>query len=315
MTKTMVFFNTYGRIRSGWRFLIFLLLFLFFGVLFGALAHTILTRLPIGFAPGTLIYLLVNSGMSLFLALLLGWLCSRFLEGLPFRALGAWFTKNLWKDFGMGLILGALTLLLAVAVAVVFGGLGFQYNRDYGTAAILVTLSVSFAVFAVAAAFEEVFFRGYILQTFARAGFAWPAILITSIAFAAVHLGNPNVTWFAAVNTALAGIWFGVAYMKTRTLWLPFSMHFIWNWVQGSVFGIEVSGLKDILKAPVLQEIDRGPAWLTGGDYGIEASISCTIALVVSTIVIYFLPIFKPAEEMIALTSREQPADPGPFTV
>lgn len=308
MTIATVFFNTYGRLRSGWRFLAFILLFIFFAVLFGASAQAVLSRLPIGFSAGGLIFLLLNSGVSLFFAILVAYLCGRFLEGLPFKALGAAFTRNWFKDLGIGLLLGGLALVVAVVVASASGGLSFRLNSDYGTAAILVTLSVSFVFFAVAAAFEEAFFRGYILQTFARAGLAWPAILITSIGFAAVHLNNPNVTWIAAVNTALAGIWFGVAYMKTRTLWLPFGMHFMWNWVQGSVFGIEVSGLKDILKAPVLQEIDRGPAWLTGADYGIEASIACTIAIIVSIAAIYFLPFLKPTDEMIALTSQESPA-------
>jgi hypothetical protein len=141
-----------------------------------------------------------------------------------------------------------------------------------------------------------------------RAGFVWPAIIGTSILFGAGHFWNPAASWISVANTILAGIWFGVAYMKTRTLWLPIGMHFMWNWMQGSVFGIEVSGLKDILKAPVLQEIDRGPAWLTGADYGIEASISCTIALVISTVAIYLLPILKPTDEMLDLTSRELPA-------
>jgi len=312
MTIETVFFNTYGRLRSGWRFVIFIILFAFFTFLFGSAAQGLLTKLPIGFGPGSVIFMLATAGPSLSIALVLGWLCGRFFEGLPFRALGVWFTKNWFKDLCIGLGLGGVTLVIGVLIAVVFGGLSFRYDADYGTAAILVTLFVSFAVFAVAAAFEEVLCRGYILQTFMRAGFVWPAIIGTSILFGAGHLANPGASWISVANTILAGVWFGVAYMKTRTLWLPIGMHFMWNWTQGSIFGIEVSGLKDILKAPVLQEIDHGPAWLTGGDYGIEASIACTIALVVSTVAIYFLPILKPTEEMLALTSHERPAGTEP---
>ena len=80
------------------------------------------------------------------------------------------------------------------------------------------------------------------------------------------------------------------------------------NWVQGSVFGIEVSGLKDIISAPLMREIDKGPAWLTGGEYGIEGGLACTAGLVVSTIAIYFLPTIASDAEMIELTSpREEP--------
>ena len=76
--------------------------------------------------------------------------------------------------------------------------------------------------------------------------------------------------------------------------------------MQGSVFGIEVSGLTEISPAPVLTEIDRGPAWLTGENYGIEASIACTVAILVSVALIHFLPMIRPSEEMIAMTSSEK---------
>jgi len=82
----------------------------------------------------------------------------------------------------------------------------------------------------------------------------------------------------------------------------------MWNWTQGAVFGIEVSGLTAIVHAPLLKESDNGPAWLTGENYGIEASIACTIALVVSIIVIYFLPYLKPSEEMRKLSKPAAPA-------
>ena len=63
---------------------------------------------------------------------------------------------------------------------------------------------------------------------------------------------------------------FGAAYLKTRTLWFPFALHFAWNWVQGAFLGITVSGLKQLITAPLFRATDAGPVWLTGGEYGIE---------------------------------------------
>jgi membrane protease YdiL (CAAX protease family) len=307
MTLYSVFFNSCSRLRSGWRFFIFLLLFILFSTMFVVAAYAILPMLPIGFSPDGLLFSLVNWGISLFLALGIGWICGKFLEGLPFRALGAAFTKYWFKNLCLGFAIGAVSLVLVVAAAMIFGGLRFHPNSDYGSSAILVTLGVSFAVFAVAAAFEEALFRGYILQTFSRAGLAWPAIIITSLFFAMFHLRNPGANWISSLNTAIAGVWFAVAYLKTRDLWLPFGMHFIWNWVQGSIFGIEVSGLKDLLRATLLQEVDTGPAWLTGGSYGIEASLTCTVVLTLCAVFIYFAPFLKVSDEMVELTGREQP--------
>ncbi|MCY7347359.1 MAG: CPBP family intramembrane metalloprotease [Pyrinomonadaceae bacterium] len=302
-----IFINRAGRWRSGWRFLIFLLFFIICDVLVSVAAESAFLRAGIDFKQGSLLFISLNSATAFALAVLFGWLSGKYLEDLPFRALGVWFTRNWLKDLLFGAVLGALTLSLAVLIAVAFGGLRFDLNQNFGSSAILLTLGISLAVFIIGAAFEEAFFRGYILQTFARVNLAWLAIGLTSLFFAAGHLGNDNVTFFAALNTALAGLWFSIAYLKTRTLWLPFGLHLMWNWFQGAIFGIEVSGIKFLTTAPLLKEIDAGPIWLTGENYGIEGGIACTIALIVSTLLIWRLPIFKPTAEMWELTSKEIP--------
>lgn len=249
----------------------------------------------------------VNGLGSLIIALLAGWLCGKYLERLPFRALGAAFTKGWLKNVTIGLIIGGMTFALAAVVGIVSGGLSFGLNANADFSAVGSTLIISFAIFAAAAGFEEALFRGYILQTFLRSDLALFAILLTSTIFATVHNSNPQTTRLSWMNTFLAGIWFAVAYLKTRDLWLPFGLHLSWNWVQGSIFGVEVSGLTEIVKSPVMRETDAGPAWLTGGDYGIEGGIACTAALIVSTIAIHFLPFLRAEKELLALTS------PRPF--
>lgn len=305
MNIQTLFFNDFGRLRSGWRFAVFLLLFILFGIFFQVLTDVILKTLPVGYSGKSFLGLAVNSFYSLVAALFVGWFCGKYLEDLPFHALGAWFTKNWLKDLILGLIFGAAAVSFAVLIAVIFGGLSFTFNNESGQSAILLTLGVSFVIFALAAAFEEALFRGFMLQTFTRAGLAWFAIALTSVFFGIVHLGNPGANWISTANTILAGILFSVAYLKTRTLWFVFGLHFLWNWMQGAFFGIEVSGLTDITTAPFLREIDRGPMWLTGESYGIEGGIACTISLIIFTILIWFLPILKPTDEMLELTNKE----------
>lgn len=300
-----IFFNQFNQLRSGWRFAIFLTAFVFLAVFLGMLAQTLLVFTAYGYIPGSPAFLLVNGAASLVPAILLGWLCGKFLDGVPFRALGVSFTEYWLRHLGLGLLIGTLTVGFAVLLAVVFGGLSFHINPSTGSSEILTTLLISLLVFAVAAAFEEALFRGYMLQTFSRAGLAWLSIALTSTFFAAVHYRNPNAGTLSVFNTALAGVWFGIAYLKTRDLWFVWGMHLMWNWIQGAFFGIEVSGLTEVTAAPLLMEIDRGPIWLTGENYGIEGGIVTTVALIVSIFVIYFLPILKPSEEMLALTSVE----------
>jgi len=131
-------------------------------------------------------------------------------------------------------------------------------------------------------------FRGYPLQTLARANLAWLGVVLTSVPFAAVHLANPNVVpGFTFVNTALAGVWLAIAYLRTRSLWLPFGLHWSWNWTQASLLGLPVSGINRVAPAPVLRAFNAGPDWLTGGAYGIEGGAACTVALLVSIVIVW----------------------------
>ncbi len=283
-------FDSSGNLRSGLRFLLFVVGFVIAGVVFGGAAIALLSTISMQAAPDTPAFLVVNGLVLLAVALTVGWLCGKYLEQLPFRSLGAAFTRNWAVNLLIGFFFGVATFALAAAVGTLFGGLSFSFNSESDSAAIASTLVISFLIFAAAAAFEESFFRGYILQTFARSGLTLFAAFFTAALFATVHNANPGATFLSWLNTFLAGIWLAAAYFKTRDLWLPFGLHLAWNWTQGSIFGVEVSGLTDIVTAPLMREIDTGPAWITGGDYGIEGGVVTTIALLVSTSAIYFLP-------------------------
>ncbi len=307
MNSSEIFINQHGRVRSGWRFAVFLItLFALLSVL-GGIGGAIIFYLPIGFSENSLLALVIPFVLLLTVAVFAGWLCGRFLEGLPFRALGVWFTKNWLTDLVLGLILGAVSIGFAALITVIFGATSFQFNHAAGQSAILLTLAVSLGIFIVGAAAEEALFRGYILQTFVRANLAWLAIALTSLFFAAGHLTNPNANYIGIINTVLAGIWFSVAYLKTRTLWLVFGLHLAWNWVQGAILGLPVSGVTEITTAPLLLPTNNGSTILTGGDYGIEGGIACTITVIIFILLTWFLPIFKPTEEMLNLTNNENP--------
>ena len=104
----------------------------------------------------------------------------------------------------------------------------------------------------VAALAEEAAFRGYPLQTLSRAHLVWLGILLTSLPFGFVHLGNPNVVpGVTFANTAFAGVWLAAAYLRTRSLWFPLGVHWGWNWALGWIFGLPISGLR-IVSHPLL---------------------------------------------------------------
>ena len=205
--------------------------------------------------------------------------------------------------------MGIASLALAAAIATAAGGLRFSVSGTEMFLQVGQTLFSSALLFVVAGLAEEAMFRGYPLQTLSRARLALLGVFLTSVPFAAVHLWNPNAGPRAFANTALAGIWLAVAYLRTRSLWFPLGIHWAWNWALGSLFGLPVSGLK-IVSNPVLQGKDLGPAWLTGGNYGIEGGVACTVALLLSISFIWRTRFVSATEEMKKLTSEENPAIP-----
>ncbi len=309
---SVIFFDRLDRLRSGWRFFVFFSLFILVAGILGTAASAILTALRVDEGGNGLALRAGGSLLSLAAALLVGWFCASLLEKLPFRSLGAAFTPNWLKDLLSGIALGAFAIGLAALIAVSFGGLRFEFNSAAGASPILMTLGVTFVLFFLGAAFEEALVRGYMFQTFTRSGLAWLAIALTSVIFAAGHLGNEAASGFSTANTALAGIWLGIGYLKTRTLWFVTGMHFSWNWVQGSFFGVEVSGFDQFAAEPLLRELDGGPVWITGGDYGLEGGFAATFAIVFTTVLILYLPFLKADEEMLALTSPPEITAYGP---
>ena len=142
------------------------------------------------------------------------------------------------------------------------------------------------AVYPIAALHEELMFRGYPFQRLMESIGAWPAVIILSLLFAVPHLYNPNSTIFAAFNTAAVGSLLGAAYLLTRSLWLPWGIHWGWNLVLAVGYGLSVSGFDT--DGPV-DGLAMGPEWLTGGAYGIEGGASGSIAIVVGFGVLLWL--------------------------
>ncbi|HXI22720.1 MAG TPA: CPBP family intramembrane glutamic endopeptidase [Pyrinomonadaceae bacterium] len=293
------FVDDKGHLRSGWRLAIFAVAF----IISVQLSHALFIRTLAlmlnrsNIAVGNSNWgVLAGHGSILFSALIVGWACGALLEELPIGSLGITPHQGWLKNFSIGSLLGAASLLLAAGVTAATRGVSFSFDVA-GAGSISHTLGTSLLVFVFAAAAEELLFRGYPLQTLTRANLAWLGIFLTSVPFAAVHLNNPHaVPGFTFINTALAGVWLAVAYLRTRSLWLPLGLHWSWNWVQASVLGLPVSGIERLAPAPLLRAANAGPDWLTGGAYGIEGGAACTIALLISTLVIWRLKLFSRAD-------------------
>ena len=306
-----IFINEFGRLRSGWRLLIFAGAFIALTFLMVTVLRVVFVfvgpREPSGFRQ-VIAELVFRTGL-LAAALGAGYLCARFLEGLPWRSLGLTFHSGWLRDLVLGSVIGFATLVLAVGIAI--KGLGFGLPETDWSSIIRSGIGSGVLLF-VAALAEEAMFRGYGLQTLTRAKLAWLGVLLTSVPFALVHLSNPNVVpGVTFANTALAGIWLAAAYLRTRSLWLPLGVHWAWNWALGWFFGLPISGI-NLVSNPLLQSQDYGPNWLTGGSYGIEGGVACTLALILFTAFLLKTQWLTATPELKQMTSQENPATSEP---
>ncbi|EMA41985.1 CPBP family intramembrane glutamic endopeptidase [Halococcus hamelinensis] len=124
------------------------------------------------------------------------------------------------------------------------------------------------------AVIEEIIYRGVLLRVVEERLGTWVALVGSSLAFAAFHfVVTPNATLWTAGSIFVAGLMLGGAYVYTRRLWFPIALHAAWNFTQGAVFGIAVSGNQVANDVSLLVGETSGPTWLSGGAYGFEGSI------------------------------------------
>ncbi len=179
------------------------------------------------------------------------------------------------KGLGAGLALGFVLFSFIVGLAALFD----VYNivGRGGTSDLVVSL-VGMAI--MPAFMEELLFRGILFRWIEAFGGSWFALALTSALFGLAHLMNPNATAFSSFAIAVeAGVLLGGVYMLTRSLWAPMGLHAAWNFTQGEIYDVPVSGIDahGLVTAQM-----SGPELLSGGMFGLEASV---LALIPATAV------------------------------
>lgn len=201
-----------------------------------------------------------------------------------------------WRNLPLSLLGMSLKgrekdLLAGLGVAVLLYAVGFGTSLLMGTVEIASVQWVprdllgTLLFFLLVAVTEEVMLRGFVLGRMLSAGMnRFVALFLSSALFSAMHLFNPNFALLPFVNILLAGCLLGASFLYTRNLCFPVVLHWFWNWLQGPVLGYEVSGMDSGETLLTLRL--TGSDLLTGGSFGFEGSLLCTVLLVVGTLAI-----------------------------
>ncbi len=134
---------------------------------------------------------------------------------------------------------------------------------------------------------EEVLCRGYFMVSLGRRYPAAAAVFLNSAVFSVLHLFNPGISLLAIVNLLLAGVVFSLYFLRTGNIWGAGAMHTVWNFMQGNVFGMEVSGLKMSCSLFSSTSDPTRSLW-NGGSFGAEGGLSVTIVLTAAILLLLF---------------------------
>lgn len=194
----------------------------------------------------------------------------------------------------LGIEVGLVFIAVSVAMITVLGG----YRIEWAASDVLPVVLPIVAGNVGAAVVEEVIFRGLVLQALEQLGGGWMALAGMSLLFGLLHLGNLGATVWSALAIAIeAGVLLGAAFLWRRTLWCAIGMHFAWNTAVG-LLGIPVSGHASI---GLFTTTATGSTLLTGGDFGLEASL---VTVVVS--LLFSIPMLMLAHRRGNLVSRSR---------
>jgi hypothetical protein len=292
MNSTGIFIYD-GRLRPIWRFFLSVALLYAALVLSGAMLEAIFLIGKVH--PSFFATFFWQSFAGLLAVIPASKLMTEVFERRPLGSIGLAFHPRWWRELGRGLAVGAAMLFGAVVLEWVCGFAHFTFAPH----PMLRAGSLTFMLFAVAAPLEEALFRGYPFQRLMESITPVGAIAVTSALFGLVHLGNPHRTWISTLNTGLVGIPFAIAYLRTRSLWMPIGMHFIWNFLMGFFLGLPVSGIN--VPSSLLSAQVQGSIWLTGGEYGPEGGLLVTGVILLGTMYVSYAKSIYTSAEMKAL--------------
>lgn len=268
-----IFWNTdQNRLRAGWRFLIYLILFFMLTIGKDVMVSSF-NGAPLPKALAYLIYL--ASGLAL------TWWMARFIDRRSFVDFGFHFDRKWWLDLGFGLMLGAFLM-----TGIFFSMKMADWLLITGSASTNSGLPISLAfllqvlMFTVISFNEELAFRAYQLKNLAE-GFAGRhhgsrsailfAFLFSSAIFGLGHMANGHATVFSVITTIIAGLSLCLPYMLTGELAISIGLHLTWNLFEANVYGFSVSGSAPATHLLSIEVI--GPTAWTGGIYGPEVGL------------------------------------------
>ena len=262
-----------GRLRAGWRIAAFLAIFYTFALplLFGL-------RALLSFSKSSPLVIVIIAAAAIPAV----YIARRWIDKKSLTSLGLQPGRRSAVDVVFGFLLSGI-----MAGAVFSAMLAFGYIGNVQVVAISWSLAGvlagSLLIMSLVGFWEELVFRGYILQNMAEGMEMKIAVLLSCVFYGLVHSANPNASFLSTAIIVLFGYLRIYGYVSTGQLWLSIGMHTGWNFFQATVFGFAASG--HVEDRTIITHDFMAADWLSGGDFGPEASV-LTIPVVLIALVV-----------------------------
>jgi len=251
-------------LRAGWSLLLYVVMWRGLRILLGALLDHIEPHLAIR------IWLDLLAELGSFVVVAIPAVVMGWIERRPFGDYGLPRRGAFDKSFWVGMVWGIAAI---TALMLVIGGVG---DFSLGRVALHGVRMLKFAAFwgvyfVVVGFFEEFLLRGYSQFTLTRGIGFWPAALVLSTVFAALHFGNSGETWIGLLAVAAIGLFLCLTLRRTGTLWFAVGFHAAWDWGESYLYSVPDSG--GMVTGHLMHSSFKGSRWITGGSAGPEGSV------------------------------------------
>lgn len=293
--------NKYNELWAGWKILIVLVAFFiatFILTIIVSFAYGIIAILSSGQTdPAALTQRLMKDSVfvsltgimqnvAMIISVIGFW---KIFDKRPLKEMGLSSFKHGSKDFVYGLISGAATISVVFVVFLLSGQISVA--NDFLKPNFSWILLVDLVLMIFVGFGEEMFSRGYCMSVLKRSNVIL-IFIVPNLIFALLHISNKDFSFIPLINIFLVGVLFSLMFQRRGSIWMPIGYHITWNYFQGSVFGLPVSGtdIKGLYTSKLLNE-----NVFNGGGFGPEGGLLVTLLMVVSIVVLYLLTKNKPA--------------------
>ena len=308
----MILKNKYNEVRSVWKILlVFLLSYtlmlgtsMLIGVIIGILllikgnSEYLMNFNTESTAEYELIFQ-VSTSLSNILFIISCIIIWKIFEKKKINKMGITSIKNGYKELGIGLILGAITMSI-VAISIIAIG-NVKLVNSISKPQISISLLYGLISFIFVGFGEEILSRGYIMSVLKQTRNIWLILIGPALIFAALHLGNEGIDVLSFINLFLVGVLFAYMFMKSKNIWMPIGYHITWNYFQGYIWGFGVSGVS-VNGLYKIENVTNNI--INGGAFGPEGGIIVTIVTCLMFIFVYWFYRDEKIDDFIGIKSK-----------